>query len=316
MNDLLNVRNLAVEFHVHEGAIRAVNGVSFRVPQAGVVALVGESGSGKSVVSQSIMGILPQAARITGGEILFRDPAIGRGHRHRRARPRQQAHARDPRRPHLDHLPGADDLAVAAAHGRRPGRREALRLHRDVPRRKDALALTAEMLRLVGFPDPEQALADLSVRAVGRPAPARDDRHGAGVPPGAADRRRADHRARRHHPGADPEAAEGSAGRARHGGAADHPRSRRRRQHGRRGRGHVSRPGDGERHRRRHLRAIRATPISRRCCARCRASTWSRASGCSRCARSSTTTGHLLARREEPGRRPTATTRRCSRSRG
>jgi ABC-type dipeptide/oligopeptide/nickel transport system ATPase component len=44
----------------------------------------------------------------------------------------------------------------------------------------------------------------LSVRAVGRPAPARHDRHGAGLPAGAADRRRADDRARRHHPGADP----------------------------------------------------------------------------------------------------------------
>ncbi len=46
----------------------------------------------------------------------------------------------------------------------------------------------------------------LSVRAVGRHAPAGDDRDGAGLPPGAADRRRADHRARRHHPGQHPRA--------------------------------------------------------------------------------------------------------------
>ena len=47
----------------------------------------------------------------------------------------------------------------------------------------------------------------LSARAVGRPAPARDDRHGARQRPRHADRRRADDRARRHHPGADPGAA-------------------------------------------------------------------------------------------------------------
>ena len=47
----------------------------------------------------------------------------------------------------------------------------------------------------------------LSARAVGRAAPARDDRHGARQRAGAADRRRADDGARRHRAGADPEAA-------------------------------------------------------------------------------------------------------------
>ena len=74
MSDLLTVRDLSVEFAVAGGIIKAVDGVSFRVPEGRTVALVGESGSGKSVVSQSIMGILPKPARITGGEILFRDP--------------------------------------------------------------------------------------------------------------------------------------------------------------------------------------------------------------------------------------------------
>ena len=74
MTDLLNVNDLQVEFHVSEGVSRAVNGVSFRVPAGKTVALVGESGSGKSVVSQTIMGILPKAARVTGGEVIFTDP--------------------------------------------------------------------------------------------------------------------------------------------------------------------------------------------------------------------------------------------------
>src|SRR5213075_1855686 len=61
--------------------IKAVDGVSFRIPAGGTVALVGESGSGKSVIAQSIMGILPRIARIDSGEILFRDPRIAPGGR-------------------------------------------------------------------------------------------------------------------------------------------------------------------------------------------------------------------------------------------
>ena len=75
MSDLLELRDLEVEFDLPEGVIRAVNGVSFNVRAGSVVALVGESGSGKSVVSQAIMGILPDTARISGRQILLADPA-------------------------------------------------------------------------------------------------------------------------------------------------------------------------------------------------------------------------------------------------
>ena len=75
MAHLLDVRDLRVDFRVHGGVIRAVEGVSFRVPHGKTVALVGESGSGKSVTAQAIMGILPHVAKITGGSILFDDPA-------------------------------------------------------------------------------------------------------------------------------------------------------------------------------------------------------------------------------------------------
>ena len=74
MTDLLNVLDLCVEFHTKAGVVRAVNGISFRVPVGGTVALVGESGSGKSVTAQAILGLLPRTARITNGQILFNDP--------------------------------------------------------------------------------------------------------------------------------------------------------------------------------------------------------------------------------------------------
>ncbi len=78
MSDLLTVRNLAVDFALEGGSVQAVRGASFRVPYGKTVALVGESGSGKSVCAQAIMGLLPKAARIKSGEILF-DRAAGGG---------------------------------------------------------------------------------------------------------------------------------------------------------------------------------------------------------------------------------------------
>ena len=75
MSHVLQIKDLAVEFHLAEGVIRAVDGITFAVPEGKTVALVGESGSGKTVVSQCIMRILPKVAKIAAGEILFRDPA-------------------------------------------------------------------------------------------------------------------------------------------------------------------------------------------------------------------------------------------------
>jgi peptide/nickel transport system ATP-binding protein len=72
---LLAVKDLQVSFAADEGLVEAVRGVSFDIPTHGAVALVGESGSGKTVLSQAILGILPRNATITGGRILFDDPA-------------------------------------------------------------------------------------------------------------------------------------------------------------------------------------------------------------------------------------------------
>ena len=71
---LLQIEDLEVDFLADEGVVEAVRGVTFAVEKGQTVALVGESGSGKTVISQAILGILPQNARIGRGKIVFRDP--------------------------------------------------------------------------------------------------------------------------------------------------------------------------------------------------------------------------------------------------
>ena len=51
---LLRVEGLHTYFHTVDGVIKAVRGVSFDVPESGVLGVVGESGSGKTVTGLSI----------------------------------------------------------------------------------------------------------------------------------------------------------------------------------------------------------------------------------------------------------------------
>jgi oligopeptide/dipeptide ABC transporter ATP-binding protein len=69
---LLEVRNLETHFHVMDGTVRAVDGVSFSVPRLGTMGLVGESACGKSVTALTIMRLLDiPPAEIHGGEVWF-----------------------------------------------------------------------------------------------------------------------------------------------------------------------------------------------------------------------------------------------------
>ena len=157
MNNVLRVRDLAVEFQAPEGVVRAVDGVSFAVPQGKTVALVGESGSGKTVVSQSIMRILPRNARIDGGEILFFDPDRPGSFVDITRLADQSKEMRAIRGGRVSIIFQEPMTSLSPLHTVGDQVSEAVRLHRDVTS-NTAIELTVEMLRMVGFPDPEQAI--------------------------------------------------------------------------------------------------------------------------------------------------------------
>ncbi|HYO71705.1 MAG TPA: dipeptide/oligopeptide/nickel ABC transporter permease/ATP-binding protein [Archangium sp.] len=68
---LLSVRELCIDYATERGPSRVVDTVSFDIAPGEVFGLAGESGSGKSTIGFGLLRLLPPAARITQGRILF-----------------------------------------------------------------------------------------------------------------------------------------------------------------------------------------------------------------------------------------------------
>lgn len=69
---LLEVNQVKTGFSIGGQVYNAVDDVSFTLDQGKIVCIVGESGCGKSVLSLSIMNLLPKEnGKVVGGEILF-----------------------------------------------------------------------------------------------------------------------------------------------------------------------------------------------------------------------------------------------------
>lgn len=68
---LLDVRDMRTHFRTERGTLRAVDGVSLTLERGRTLGVVGESGSGKSVLSRSIMRLLPKSNVTTSGEVYF-----------------------------------------------------------------------------------------------------------------------------------------------------------------------------------------------------------------------------------------------------
>jgi oligopeptide/dipeptide ABC transporter ATP-binding protein len=149
MGVLLDVRSLKTQFHTRAGVVRAVDDVSWDVAEGETVALVGESGCGKSVSALSIMRLVaPPAGRIVGGQVLFkgRDLLTLSEDDMRRVRGREIA---------MIFQEPMTSLNPVLTIGRQLT--EGLEIHLGMPP-AGARARAAELLGMVGIPDPERRL--------------------------------------------------------------------------------------------------------------------------------------------------------------
>jgi oligopeptide/dipeptide ABC transporter ATP-binding protein len=151
MEPLLEIRDLKTYFDTREGTVRAVDGVSLSIGRGDTLGVVGESGCGKTVLSLSIMRLVPvPPGRYAGGRILFegRDLlALG------------EKQMRDIRGKDISMIFQEPMTALnpVLSVGDQIG--EVFRVHRGMSR-KEALREALEMLRLVRIPSPEERLSD------------------------------------------------------------------------------------------------------------------------------------------------------------
>ena len=68
---LLEVQNIKTQFKTARGLVRAVDGVSLKLERGKTLGIVGESGCGKSILSKSIMGLLPKRNVVREGTVSF-----------------------------------------------------------------------------------------------------------------------------------------------------------------------------------------------------------------------------------------------------
>ncbi|MBB3290189.1 MULTISPECIES: ABC transporter ATP-binding protein [Rhizobium] len=151
--DLLRIENLDVSFSLYGDNLRVVKNAGLRVLPGKVTALVGESGSGKSIISQSIMGILPTPATATG-RILFTDPLDGETTDLLQL-PRDGAAMRRLRGARMAKIFQEPMTSLSPLHTVGNQISEVLRIHSPDTSRAEQREKTEEMLSLVGFQDPQ-----------------------------------------------------------------------------------------------------------------------------------------------------------------
>jgi len=145
---LLDVRELSTSFRTRDGAVRAVDGISFQVGRGEIMGLVGESGCGKSVTSLSIMRLVSPPGSIDRGEIIFDGRDL-------LTLPSSDMRALRGDRISMIFQQPQSSLNPVWTVGRQVT--EVLEVHRNMTSGA-ARARALELLQMVGIPDPDRRL--------------------------------------------------------------------------------------------------------------------------------------------------------------
>ncbi|MFL0409631.1 ABC transporter ATP-binding protein [Microbacterium paludicola] len=145
----VEIRDLRITFATDGGDVAAVKGIDLDVRPGEVLAVVGESGSGKTVTARSILGLLPETARVEGAVILNGTDVVGLSPTRLRGLRGTEAAMifQEP----MTALNPVYTVGWQIAEG--------LRAHTRIGRR-EARAKAIDILRRVGIPEPEKRVDD------------------------------------------------------------------------------------------------------------------------------------------------------------
>jgi len=145
----VRIEHLDVTFATDGGDVAAVKDVSLDVRAGEVLAIVGESGSGKTVTARSILGLLPETARVDGVVLLGKDDIVTV----------DESRLRELRGTEVAMIFQEPSAALNPVYTVGWQLAEGLRAHGNVTRRA-ARARAIEMLARVGIPNPSRRVDD------------------------------------------------------------------------------------------------------------------------------------------------------------
>jgi oligopeptide transport system ATP-binding protein len=149
MKPLLEIKDLKTRFYTEDGIVNAVNGVSYEMKEGEVLGVVGESGCGKSVHALSIMRLIPYPpGKIENGEIWFSGRDLLKI---------SESDMRYVRGAHIAMVFQDPMTSLNPVYTVGNQIMEALMLHQGMDQ-KQARGRAAELLSMVGIPEPKKRL--------------------------------------------------------------------------------------------------------------------------------------------------------------
>ena len=145
----VDITDLRITFATDGGDVAAVKGIDLEVRPGEVLAVVGESGSGKTVTARTILGLLPETARVEGAVVLNGTDVV----------PLSPARLRDLRGTEAAMIFQEPMTALNPVFTVGWQIAEGLRAHGSISKR-DARAKAIDILRRVGIPEPDKRVDD------------------------------------------------------------------------------------------------------------------------------------------------------------